>query len=288
MHSLLNEIDLTYNGQMELQDYLQVNHQAYTWHIFFSALRSSLEIKKYRVKNFMKFYAKSTPIWMVKLNWMNIFRSVTLRIVHSHSLLVTFLFAILILLTFFLKQYFYFLVCMVMCDTKLITIFQTFPDRKISNYLLSSFHSFMFFFIYIAHIFFIYIYIIFYNIWISEIILSLISFINMHLYKPLDTYMCITFTDDVSYKIWSCGIFTFRTDGWNGGSTTWKRNAQETNKRREIGWRIVNCEERSHLLTGCKVLKNIYLTSLFDLTCFIIYIYYRVHWLKRTYVCLCM
>lgn len=26
MHSLLNEIDLTYNGQMELQDYLQVNH----------------------------------------------------------------------------------------------------------------------------------------------------------------------------------------------------------------------------------------------------------------------
>lgn len=30
MHSLLNEIDLTYNGQMELQDYLQVNHQAYT------------------------------------------------------------------------------------------------------------------------------------------------------------------------------------------------------------------------------------------------------------------
>lgn len=30
MHSLLNEIDLTYNGQMELQDYLQVNRQPYT------------------------------------------------------------------------------------------------------------------------------------------------------------------------------------------------------------------------------------------------------------------
>lgn len=26
MHSLLSEIDVTYNGQMELQDYLQVNH----------------------------------------------------------------------------------------------------------------------------------------------------------------------------------------------------------------------------------------------------------------------
>lgn len=29
MHTLLNEIDLNYNGQMELQDYLQVNRKAY-------------------------------------------------------------------------------------------------------------------------------------------------------------------------------------------------------------------------------------------------------------------
>lgn len=27
MYILLNEIDLNYNGQMELQDYLQVNHR---------------------------------------------------------------------------------------------------------------------------------------------------------------------------------------------------------------------------------------------------------------------
>lgn len=30
MHNLLSEIDLAYNGQMELQDYLQVNRQPYT------------------------------------------------------------------------------------------------------------------------------------------------------------------------------------------------------------------------------------------------------------------
>lgn len=35
MHSLLSEIDVAYNGQMELPDYLQVNHQTYTQCIFF-------------------------------------------------------------------------------------------------------------------------------------------------------------------------------------------------------------------------------------------------------------
>lgn len=29
MHTLLSEIDLNYNGQMELHDYLQVNHRVY-------------------------------------------------------------------------------------------------------------------------------------------------------------------------------------------------------------------------------------------------------------------
>lgn len=46
MHSLLSEIDVAYNGQMELQDYLQVNHQTYTFniHSFSSQLFGDKEV----------------------------------------------------------------------------------------------------------------------------------------------------------------------------------------------------------------------------------------------------
>lgn len=37
MHSLLNEIDSNYNGQMELQDYLQVNQETHLMYIFYSS-----------------------------------------------------------------------------------------------------------------------------------------------------------------------------------------------------------------------------------------------------------
>lgn len=47
-------------------------------------------------------------------------------------------------------------------------------------------------------------------------------------------YVLFLYLDDVSYKIWSCGIFTFRADGRNGGSAARKGEAQETDKRREI------------------------------------------------------
>lgn len=46
MHSLLSEIDVAYNGQMELQDYLQVNHQTYIFniHSFSSQLFGDKEV----------------------------------------------------------------------------------------------------------------------------------------------------------------------------------------------------------------------------------------------------
>lgn len=63
MHSLLNEIDLTYHGKMELQDYMQVNQETYIYtQCAFFYLRSSSEIRKYPVRNFTKFCVKSTPI----------------------------------------------------------------------------------------------------------------------------------------------------------------------------------------------------------------------------------
>lgn len=47
MHSLLSEIDVSYNGQMELQDYLQVNHQTHiplTYNSFSSQLFGDKEV----------------------------------------------------------------------------------------------------------------------------------------------------------------------------------------------------------------------------------------------------
>lgn len=51
--------------------------------------------------------------------------------------------------------------------------------------------------------------------------------------------MCYAFLDDVSYKVWSCGVLAFRADGRNGGSAAREGETEDSDKCRAIGWRTI-------------------------------------------------
>lgn len=72
IHTLLSDINVTYNGQLELADYLQVSH-SHT-HLIALYCYSNMVRRRFLVRSFTKFSEKSTQTWMDKLNLTSICR----------------------------------------------------------------------------------------------------------------------------------------------------------------------------------------------------------------------